>query len=451
MAAVENHRVPAEVAETRKGWMYVFGNATLVMFVIQILAGVALATMYVPSPDVAHQSLTQISEETTFGGFLRALHFYGASAMVVMMVLHLIRVFLTAAYKYPREATWMFGVALFVLVMAMAFTGQLLRWDENGLWGSVVAAKYVARVPFVGGALADFVIAGESISGATLSRFFALHVFVLPALILLCLAAHLYLVIHHGVSEPPKVGRIVEPRVYVAWYRELKRRGPTYWPHMVWREAVFALLVVSAVVVLALLLGPKGPGAPPDAARLASDPKPDWFLLWWYALLWVKPRGLEALVMVYAPLLLLLAAFFFPVVFYKGERAPARRPWAVATVIFLVGALATLTVLGTRAPWYPESTEPLTAEAIGTTDPMALHGALTFNERGCQLCHAVAASGGSYGPDLTRVARRLSPEEISLRIMNGVGDMPAYREIVTREELDGILVFLRVLGERGAP
>jgi ubiquinol-cytochrome c reductase cytochrome b subunit len=444
-----NYKVPAEIAHTRKGWMYVFGNATLLMLVVQIVTGVALATMYVPSPEVAHQSLQQINADATFGWFLRAVHFLAASAMVVLMVMHMTRTFLTAAYKYPREATWMFGVVLFVLVMMMAFTGQLLRWDENGLWGAVVAAKYVARVPLVGEQLARFVLAGETVGGVTLSRFFALHVFVLPGLIFLCLGVHLLLVVHHGISEPPKAGRTVDPTRYREWYASLKKKGVAYWPHVVWREAVFGLLAFSVVLALAFTVGPRGPGPEPDTARLAVDPKPDWFLLWWYSLLWIKPRGLEALVMVYGPVLALAFAFLLPVLFGKGERAASKRPWAIFAVVLVVGFFATFTVLGMRAPWFPEQTEALTAEQIGVSDPQVLQGAATFNERGCQLCHVVAGSGGAYGPDLTRVGQRLSPEEISLRIMNGIGDMPAYRDILTRRELGDIVAFLSALSQQG--
>jgi ubiquinol-cytochrome c reductase cytochrome b subunit len=446
--ALSQHKVPSECARGKEGWLYIFGNATLVMFLLQVLSGIGLATLYIPSAEVAHESLIQINTMATFGAFLRGLHFFGASAMVTLMVLHLVRVFLTAAYKYPREATWMFGVVLFVLTLTMAFTGQLLRWDENGLYGAVVAAKFVARVPMVGTHLADFVLGGESVTGATLVRFYALHVLVLPVLLVLTIGVHVFLVVRHGISEPPEVGRKVDPATYRSWYQKLKDQGVTYWPNMAWREALFSLLVFIVIVTLALVLGPKGPGEPPDPARVATDPKPDWYLLWYYALLWIKPRTLETFVMVYAPILALLFMFVLPLFSNKGERAASRRPWAIAIVVFSLLAFVTLTIIGIRAPWFPEETEPLTARELGTTDSRVVSGAVVFNERGCGLCHAVAGRGGNYGPELTRVGHRLSPEEISLRIMNGIRDMPAYRETLSREELDEILAFLRFLAEK---
>jgi ubiquinol-cytochrome c reductase cytochrome b subunit len=445
--ALSEHKVPAACDRGKTGWMYVFGNATLAMFLLQVLSGVALATLYVPSAEVAHESLIHINTKATFGAFLRGLHFFGASAMVTLMVIHLIQVFLTAAYKYPREATWMFGVVLFALVLSMAFTGQLLRWDENGLYGAVVAAKFVARVPLVGSALADLVLAGESVSGATLTRFFALHVFILPALIFLSVGFHVFLVVHHGICEPPKPGRKVDPSSYRAWYQKLKEKGVPYWPNMAWREALFALFVFVVIVTLAIVLGPQGPGEPPDPAAVVRDPKPDWYLLWYYALLWIKPRTLEAFVMVYAPILFFIFLFLLPIFANKGERSPSRRPWAVAAVLLALMGFVTLTVIGVRSPWFPEEVEPLTGRELETTQPRVLSGARVFNERGCQLCHAVRSQGGNYGPDLTLVALRLPPEVIALRTMNGIGDMPAYRETLSREELDEILAFLRFLAQ----
>lgn len=447
--AVTSHKVPRACGEGRTAWMYVFGNATVVMFLVQVVTGAALATLYAPSPAVAHESLQQINEQVTLGWLLRAVHFFSASAMVTLMVCHFLRVFLTAAYKYPREATWMFGVLLSVLTFAMAFSGQLLRWDENGLYGVVVAAEFIRRVPLVGDGLARFVLAGESVTGATLSRFFALHVFILPALIVLCIGVHVFLVVHHGISEPPKAGRKVDPKTYRAWYAKLKDAGVTYWPNVAWREAVFALGAFALVVTLAFAFGPRGPGAPPDPSRVGAAPEPDWYLLWWYALLWLKPRGTEAWVMVYLPLLLVGGLLLLPVLAPKGERSPFRRPWAVLVVVLGLLAFAALTVIGARAPWLPETTEPLTSRELGTSDPTVLAGAHAYFQRGCPQCHVIRGRGGTFGPDLTAVSRRLPSEEIALRIMNGRGDMPGYREILDREELGRMIVFFARLPPGG--
>src|SRR5690606_28539418 len=214
-------------------------------------------------------------------------------------------------------------------------------------------------------------------------------------------------------------------------------------------EAVFALGAFALVVTLAFAFGPRGPGAPPDPSRVGGAPEPDRYLLWWYALLWLKPRGTEAWVMVYLPLLLVGGLLLLPVLAPKGERSPFRRPWAVLVVVLGLLAFAALTVIGARAPWLPETTEPLTSRDLGTSDPNVLAGADVYFQRGCPQCHVIMGRGGTFGPDLTAVSRRLPSEEIALRIMNGRGDMPGYRETLDREELGRMIVFFERLPPGG--
>ncbi len=449
LSKLARRRVPAEIGG-RKGWWYIFGNAALVVFVLQVLTGIALVTMYVPTPERAYQSVLYITEEAWFGWILRALHFFGASAMVVLVVVHVARVFLTGSYKFPREMTWITGVVLGVLVLAMAFTGQLLRWDDAGLWGVSVAAHFVERVPWIGPALADLVLGGDTVGGVTLSRFFAFHAFILPGLIALIVGLHVFLVAHHGISEPPKAGEPVDPATYREKYQSLKKRGVPHFPDVAWREAVFGAFVVAVIVTLALVHGPVGPAEPADPTDLHTNPKPDWFVIWYYALLYLKGRGLETFVMVYLPILVLVGLLLFPLVFSRGERAPSKRPWAIAIVVTVLLVFGSLIALGYAAPWAPAvDTEPLGEEELGGAPPEVLSGALTFFDQGCQYCHRVVGHGGRYGPDLTDVAARLSPEEIAVRIVYGFGDMPSYREQLSREELDSIVLFLRALREHG--
>src|SRR5262245_53663688 len=177
------HPVPRSL-ESPKGWWYVFGSASLTLLLIQIATGIGLALVYVPTADQAYESLLYLNYEQHLGWFLRALHNYAAGGMVVMVIVHMTQVFLHGAFKYPRELTWILGVFLLLLTLGMAFTGQILRWDPDAYWGIGVGASMAGRVPLVGPEIVHLLLGGEVIGGDTLSRFFTLHVFVLPGLLL---------------------------------------------------------------------------------------------------------------------------------------------------------------------------------------------------------------------------------------------------------------------------
>jgi ubiquinol-cytochrome c reductase cytochrome b subunit len=425
--------------------MYVLGIGTLTAFILQVVTGIALATKYIPSAAQAYDSVVYITDQVWAGSFLRGMHFYGASAMVILITLHFVRVYLTGSYKFPREFQWLTGVALLLLTMAMAFTGQLLRWDQNGLWGVVVAAHYVGRVPLLGEFLKDFLLAGQTVSGPTLTRFYVFHVLLMPLMIFAIIGMHMYLVLLHGVSEPPKAGRPVDPKNYRQWYSaHLEREGRPYFPDAAWKEAVFSAVLVTAVMVLAFTLGPQGPGTRPDPTQIPLDARPDWFLLWYYALIALKPPGTGTFVMVYLPLLLVAAMVLLPLLAPKGERHPRNRPWAVGIVVLFTVALAGLTWVGYQRPWVMDfATEPISAEVLGVHEGVVFTGAQLFHSKGCQFCHSAVGVGGDYGPAMEQVIRRTPPEIITTRIVNGIGNMPGYRGEITGEELEAILAFIR--------
>ncbi len=185
-------------------WFYTLGSATLFTAVNQIITGVLLTIYYVPTPDHAWNSVNYITTEVTFGWLIRGLHHYGASAMVVLAILHMMRVIFFGSYKYPREMTWFSGVFLLLITMGFGFTGYLLPWDQKAYWATTVGTRIAGTPPIIGEFIQRIMRGGDELSAVTLARFFGAHVWMLPLALLLLLAIHLYLVIRIGISEVPK-------------------------------------------------------------------------------------------------------------------------------------------------------------------------------------------------------------------------------------------------------
>jgi len=427
------------------GWSDIFGSATLCAFILQIITGTALATTYVTSAESAYDSLRFITGAATFGYLLRGMHFYGASAMMLMIGLHAIQTFLSGSFKFPRELNWLTGVVLLGVTLAMAFTGQLLRWDNNGIWTVFTFAAHAARVPIAGPQIARFILAGDTVGGATLSRFFAFHVFFIPGLIFAFLALHLVLVLRHGIAEPPRAGRPVDPQTYRPWYRAyLKEHGVPYWPEGAFRDLAVAVVVIAEVVLLAWLLGPPELGSPPDPTIVGADPRPDWYFLWIFSVVALLPKGFESFVIVGGPLLIGIILVLIPFISNRGERSPRRRPWAVGSVAVLVVAIGVLILLGQRASWSPDfAAQPLRQVLVDSTNPQLQQGALLFYNQGCQYCHAIQGEGGQSGSDLSNAGSRLTADQLSDAILKGRRNMPGYTGKITPEELDNLIAFLQ--------
>jgi len=188
-------------------WGHALGAATLVAVVVLIVTGILLTVYYVASPSDAHQSVQYITNVVPLGWSIRGLHHWAASALVVLAIAHLIRVIVHGAYKYPREFTWFTGIALLLLVFAFGLTGSLLPWDQRAYWATQVRIEIFATIPLIGDWLARFLQGGEELSGLTLSRFYAAHVWLFPLLLLGLVFAHLRLVVRHGISGTPRPPR----------------------------------------------------------------------------------------------------------------------------------------------------------------------------------------------------------------------------------------------------
>lgn len=184
-------------------WLYTFGSATLFLAILQAVTGILLTLYYVPTPDHAYDSVVFITTILPAGWFIRGLHHWGASAMVVVTAAHLLRVFFYGAYKYPREATWITGVFLFLIVIGFGFTGYLLPWDQRAYWATIVGTRIIGVAPGVGEWMLRIARGGDGLSAVTLARFYGTHIWVLPASLATLVLVHLYLVIRIGITAVP--------------------------------------------------------------------------------------------------------------------------------------------------------------------------------------------------------------------------------------------------------
>jgi ubiquinol-cytochrome c reductase cytochrome b subunit len=378
--------------------------------------------------------------------------------MVVLLIVHVTQVFLHGAYKYPRELTWVVGVFLFLCTMGMFFTGQILRWDPDAYWGLAVGGSMAGRVPGLGPWLVEMVLGGPVIGGNSLSRFFTLHVFVIPALLLSFLAIHLWLVVKKGISAAPVPGQTVNPKTYDAEYHEELKTGVPFLGEAMAKDIVFSALAVIVVVFIAALIGPKGPGAPPNPILGGANPRPEWPFLWLFGLLSLSPPEAETFVILVFPVILIIALFLVPFNSNRGERAPSRRPVAVLGVTVLFAIFAALTYQGATAPWSPQMTawsgEPIPEDIVLSSTPRQLQGAVVFQNKDCRNCHALKGSGGQRGPDLTLVGARLTPDQLIDQVSNGTpggGNMPAYGAQISPDEMTALVDFLASLRPAGQP
>lgn len=440
------HPVPASSAS----WWYVFGSAATVLFVLQIMTGILLALVYTPSASEAWNSLQFLNHNVALGWFLRALHGWGSDFMIAIVLIHMVQVFMFGAYKFPRELTWIIGVLLLLLTLGMAFTGQVLRFDQDAYWGLGIGASIVSRVPIIGAPLVHLMLGAPIIGSATLSRFFTLHVFVIPGLLLAGVALHLLMVVRLGINEWPMPGRIVRKSTYEAEYHKLnEEKGIPFVPDAAWKDAIFAAAIILAVMACAFFFGPFGPTGQPDPTIIQTAPKPDAPFLWIFAVLSLLPPSLETPIILIAPVIIIGAMLLLPLVAGEGEKHWARRPLAVLMVSVIAVSLGIFTRLGITTPWSPImnawSSEAIPVKYLHERTPLERQGALVFQNKQCRNCHEVGGEGGMRGPALDSIATRLTEDQMVRQVLQGGGNMPAYGNALNPSETTALVAFLKTL------
>lgn len=228
---------------------------------------------------------------------------------------------------------------------------------------------------------------------------FAIHVFIMPAIIFVFIGLHLLLVLRHGIAEPPVAGKPVDPQTYRQEYHELlQKTGHPFWPEGAWRDFVFGTALIVVIALLAFFVGPPPLDKPPDLSILKADPRPDWYLLWYFALLALIPPQMESYVMVLTPAVIGILLLAVPLLNNRGERAPSRRPWAIAVVLLSVIMIGSLWIAGARAPWSPNfDSRPLPEKIVGATSGPVFEGSKLFRQKGCLNCHLIdrVTAGGA--------------------------------------------------------
>lgn len=362
-------------------WNYVFGSATLFLFALQAITGMFLAFYYVPAPDHAYDTVQYIQKEVWFGWFVRGLHHWGASAVMLAIGLHMLQVFFDGAYKPPREIMWIAGVCLLLITLAFGFTGYLLPWDQNAYWATQVGVNMAGGVPFVGDFIVRVLRGGETLGALTLSRFFAIHVLVLPAVIMAGIMLHLFILRRIGPAGPHDENKA-------------KQGSETFYPRQVYMDAVVMLVVFLAVAALAFTVEfPLADKA--DPSDHSFIPVPEWYFLFYYQLLKYVPGYLEPLTSWILPSLFVLALFLLPFIDRNPQRTPTSRPVTVGGGLAFVTVVFVLLGISLRDLY-----------AVPKKDPALVHGEALVGTLGCKSCHRIHGDGANIAPDLSYVADR---------------------------------------------
>jgi ubiquinol-cytochrome c reductase cytochrome b subunit len=447
---------------------YVFGSGLLFIFISQVITGICLALYYVPSAETAHTSVAYITKQVAAGAFLRSLHYYGSSAMIIVLALHFLQTFLYGSFKGRRELLWISGAVLSLLVLGMGFTGYLLPWDQKAYFATAVGTNIVGQVPFIGEWLTRLLRGGDTLGTLTLSRFYVAHVFLIPGAIFLFIGIHIALFRKAGPAGPVNENPI-EPK--------LAPEG--FYPRQVLIDMAFALLLMIGLGILAYFHPVElGPVANPADTHFL--PRPEWYYLPMFEWLkfWEGPKVVFAIVVI--PGILALLFFLLPFLDRSLERRPWRRPIPLLGVaIVMVGMIylglkshlddardpsiaAQLAIQSqqerayTKAPFHPYVESPGNAVPMvpsGPIDPLVAQGKGIFDANGCSGCHGETGMGTPAAPGLVGVTVKYPAAQLIGWLHNPnakmrAGGMPAVD--LSTADMSALLTYLGVLGTSAA-
>ncbi|MCP4568789.1 MAG: cytochrome bc complex cytochrome b subunit [FCB group bacterium] len=309
-----------------KKWWFCLGGTVLYLFIVQVITGIALTFYYVPSPDQAYASVAAITNEIRFGWFFRSLHKWSANFMIIALFLHLLRVFFTGAYRQPRQLNWLVGMMLLGVTLTFGFTGYSLVYEQLSFWGATVACNLADAVPLIGPTIGDLLRGGSEIGENTLTRFYILHIGVLPMVVFVLISLHILLIRLQGVTEVPLEGEELPE----------SERHFRFWPEHATTEMLIGVLMMYVLTIIALIF-PAGLGAPADPTTTPAHIKPEWFFYFNFRLL--KLTSLQ--VSVVLTMVMGGVLFFWP--FIEGWlMRKLRMPPAVSVIIGVIAFLGFL-------------------------------------------------------------------------------------------------------------
>ena len=317
--------------------LFSLGSLAMFLLLLQAVTGAFLALYYSPSPEHAHNAVTYISEEVPFGSFVRGLHHWGASAMVIIVFLHLLRVVLYGSYKAPRELTWIVGVLLLLVVLGFGFTGYLLPWDEKAYWATVVGVEISSTAPILGDFVAKVMRGGAEIGAVTLSRFYALHTIWLPWIAFGLVGVHLFFVRYYGSSGTPENTP------------EEMKTGKPFYPDQVFEDVV-GMLILFAVLASVALFVPVPLEEVADPTNADYDPRPEWYFLFLFQLLKYFQGPFEIIGTFVIPTVGMVLLLLLPFLDRSERVVLWKRPVALTVTTLSVAAIVGLTILGASAP-----------------------------------------------------------------------------------------------------
>lgn len=326
---------------------YTLGATLLVLFSLQFVTGIFLLVYYVPNTEQAFASVQRIMNDIPYGWLVRFLHATGANVVILLLFLHMLSTLYMAAYKRPREITWIFGFLIFLVALAMSLTGYLLPWSQLSYWATTVATESAGATPLVGEAMIHFLRGGPAVGEFTLGRFFALHVMGLPLIFALLVGGHLFCVRRIGVSRPPFGPDYVPEAPNTTFHHTDHSGGIPFFPNYVVKDlmviALFLTVLAAGAFFAPQLSLPPEAFEPADPFRTPSGIKPEWYFLAAYQLLRILPNEFLGLVVQGAAVAFLL---FLPFIDRGPERRPARRPLFLGAFIVGLAGFLVLTVWG---------------------------------------------------------------------------------------------------------